>query len=168
MESPPLPHCAGLLASLSAAHHCHEQLSTSGNEEQSPQQVTDYDTCVCVNHKHCGPSLFRCGYCNLCSLCALVLHLFTAAGSVSFYLHTYNVCYQSLALVILAVFQLLIIKGKKMSVNYRSVGVLLIVITVLAMLISVVYAYGTMDEILSRYANHMDINLAVSHHNSVV
>ena len=73
-----------------------------------------------------------------------------AAGSVSFYLHTYNVCYQSLALVILAVFQLLIIKGK-MSVNYRSVGVLLIVITVLAMLISVihvVYACGTMDEIL--------------------
>lgn len=62
-----------------------------------------------------------------------------AAGSVSFYLHTYNVYYQSLALVILAVFQLLIIKGKKMSVNYRSVGVLLIVIAVLAMLISVIY-----------------------------
>ena len=60
----------------------------------------------------------------------------TTAGSISFYLHIYNVCYQPLALVILAVFQLLIIKGKKMLVNCRSVGLLLIVITALAMLIS--------------------------------
>ena len=53
----------------------------------------------------------------------------TAAGSISFYLHIYNVCYQPLALVILAVFQLLIIKGKKMLVNCKTAGLLLIMIT---------------------------------------
>ncbi len=74
-----------------------------------------------------APSVLR--YC-ICS---------TAAGSVSFYLHIYNVCYQPLTLMILAVFQLLIIKGKKMSVSYRNVGVVLIVITVLALLISLLF-----------------------------
>jgi hypothetical protein len=74
-----------------------------------------------------APSVLR--YC-ICS---------TAASSVSFYLHIYNVCCQPLTLMVLAVFQLLIIKGKKISVTYRNVGVVLIVITVLALLISLLF-----------------------------
>lgn len=63
----------------------------------------------------------------------------TAAGSVSFYLHIYNVCYQPFALVSLAVFQLLIIKGKKVLVNYKNVGVSLVVMTALAILTALLF-----------------------------
>ena len=63
----------------------------------------------------------------------------TAASSVSFYLHVCNVCYQPFAFVSLAVFQLLIIKGKKILVNCNTVGVSLVVITVLAIFIPLLF-----------------------------
>ena len=63
----------------------------------------------------------------------------TAASSVSFYLHIYNVCYQPFALVILAAFQLLIIKGKKSLVNWKTVGVALLVITMVAISIPLLF-----------------------------
>ena len=58
-----------------------------------------------------------------------------AASSISFFLHIFTVSYQPFTFASLAVFQLLIIKGKRKLVNTKSVGITLIVITVVAVLI---------------------------------
>ena len=52
------------------------------------------------------------------------------ASSVSFYIGFFNTCYQPYMLVSLAVFQLLIIKGKKRFVNFKTVGIVLTIITI--------------------------------------
>ena len=64
----------------------------------------------------------------------------TATSPVLFYLHIYSISYQPFALVSLAVFQLLIIKGKKTLVNYKTVGASLIIITIVSIFIPLAFA----------------------------
>ena len=64
----------------------------------------------------------------------------TATSPVLFYLQIYSVCYQPFALVNLAVFQLLIIKGKKTLVNCKTVGASLIIITIVSIFIPLAFA----------------------------
>ena len=59
----------------------------------------------------------------------------TAANSIFFYLSLFNLCYQPYMLASLAVFQFMIIKGKKKFVNYKTVGVTLLIITALAIIL---------------------------------
>ena len=60
-------------------------------------------------------------------------------SSISFYLHLFNICYQLYTLVSLAVFQLLIIKGKKKFVNYKAVGVTLFTITIVTVVVPIIF-----------------------------
>ena len=62
-----------------------------------------------------------------------------AASSSAFFFHIGTACYQPYMFASLAVFQLLIIKGKKKFVNSKSVGVTLAVLTVLAALIALLF-----------------------------
>lgn len=62
-----------------------------------------------------------------------------AASSVPFFLHIFTVCYQPLVFLSLTLLQLLIIMGKRKLVNHKTVGVTVIVITVLAILIPLVF-----------------------------
>lgn len=52
------------------------------------------------------------------------------ASSVSFYLRLFNICYQPYIFASLAVFHLLIIKGKKRFINFKTAGIVLTIITI--------------------------------------
>ena len=55
----------------------------------------------------------------------------TMTNFISLYLLLFNICYQLYTLASLSVFQLMIIKGKKKFVNYKTIGITLLIITVL-------------------------------------
>jgi hypothetical protein len=61
------------------------------------------------------------------------------AGAISFYLNTFSICYQPYMFVSLALFQLLIIRGKKRFVTYKTVGVTLITITAVAIVVPLIF-----------------------------
>ena len=60
-------------------------------------------------------------------------------SSVSFYLQLFSICYQPYILASLAVFQLLIIKGKKKFVKYKTIGVTLFIVTALAIALPLIF-----------------------------
>jgi hypothetical protein len=60
-------------------------------------------------------------------------------SSISAYLQFFSIAYQPYMLVSLAVFQLLIIKGKKKLVNYKITGVTLFVITTLTIILPLIF-----------------------------
>ena len=60
-------------------------------------------------------------------------------SSISFFLHLFNICYQPYMLVSLAVFQLMIIKGKKKLVSLKTVGVTLITITAVTIAVPIIF-----------------------------
>ena len=60
-------------------------------------------------------------------------------SSISIHLHLFNICYQPYMLVSLAVFQLLIIKGKKKFINYKTIGVTLFTITVVTIVLPIIF-----------------------------
>ena len=63
----------------------------------------------------------------------------TAISAISAYLQLFTTGYQPYMLAGLAVFQLLIIKGKKKFVNYKVVGVTLFMITVLMIVLPIIF-----------------------------
>ena len=60
-------------------------------------------------------------------------------SSISVYLNFFSVCYQPYMFVSLAVFQLLIIKGKKRFVNFKTVGVTIFIVTVVTLVVPLVF-----------------------------
>ena len=63
----------------------------------------------------------------------------TTINSIFSYLLLFNMCYQPYMLASLAVFQFMIIKGKKKFVNYKTVGVTLLIITALTIVLSTIF-----------------------------
>ena len=61
------------------------------------------------------------------------------ANFIFVYLLLFNMCYQPYMLASLAVFQLMIIKGKKKFVNYKTVGVTLLIITALIIVVPTIF-----------------------------
>ena len=60
-------------------------------------------------------------------------------SSISLYLHLFNICYQPYMFVNLAVFQLLIIKGKKRLVRRKTVGVTLTMIAAVTIVVPLIF-----------------------------
>ena len=63
----------------------------------------------------------------------------TMTNFISLYLLLFNICYQLYTLASLSVFQLMIIKGKKKFVNYKTIGITLLMITVLTIALPTVF-----------------------------
>ena len=63
----------------------------------------------------------------------------TTTNFIFFYLILFNMCYQPYMLASLAVFQFIIIKGKKKFVNYKTVGVTLLKITALTIVLPTIF-----------------------------
>ena len=63
----------------------------------------------------------------------------TATSAISLYLQLFTTGYQPYMLAGLAVFQLLIIKGKKKFVNYKVVGITLFMTTVLTIVLPIIF-----------------------------
>ena len=63
----------------------------------------------------------------------------TTTNFIFVYLLLFNMCYQPYMLASLAVFQLMIIKGKKKFVNYKTVGVTLLIITALMIVLPMIF-----------------------------
>ena len=63
----------------------------------------------------------------------------TIISFVILYLILFNICFQLYIVASLAVFQLLIIKGKKKFVNYKTIGIILFIITVLTIVLPIIF-----------------------------
>ena len=63
----------------------------------------------------------------------------TTISFITLYLILFNICFQLYIVASLAVFQLMIIKGKKKFVNYRTIGITLFIITVLTVILPIIF-----------------------------